>query len=110
MAGSVARPATSTVSVVVPDVEVASMSRAGVRSPANVMRLRSEKSRRRLRIVRRPRRMVKAPATSGAAAEPRIVMLPPTSASMPRPRTKICEGASSWISSMMVEDFSRGCC
>ncbi|OWK24850.1 hypothetical protein AJ87_17415 [Rhizobium yanglingense] len=108
--GSVASPVTSTVSVVVPEVELASISSAGVKSPANVMRLLSVKFRRRLSMVKRPRRMVKPPETTGVAAVPLIVTLPPSSESMPRPRTKIFDGALICRSSASVVDFSPAFC
>jgi glutathione synthase/RimK-type ligase-like ATP-grasp enzyme len=49
-------------------------------------------------------------ATRIGVTVPRTVMLPPSSASMPRPRTKICDGASSCSSMPRVADLSRGPC
>src|SRR5262245_15237705 len=68
-------------------------SRSGaVNSPPKVRRPR-EKSRRWPTTLRRPRRISKAPMATGSREEPVSGTSPPSSASMPRPRTKMWLGA-----------------
>ena len=98
MFGSVAGPVTVTVTVTsVLSVEP-EKSRIGSRSPANVMMPRS-KVTRCVKRSSRPRRIWKAPSATMAETGPVTRRRPPNSASNPRPRTKICRGASMVTSS-----------
>ncbi|MNT44189.1 hypothetical protein D3C72_1807060 [compost metagenome] len=97
-------PETDTVIVVEPTVESAFISRTGTRPPPKLI-LPVVKSRRRVRISSRPRRISKPPEMTGTAAVPRIVRLPVSSASMPRPRTKIPLGAFTCRSRLMVDEL-----
>ncbi len=90
--GASAGPVTMTRAVTSPARVSATKSSSGSVPPAKASRPRL-KSRRWLSTVRRPRRSSKPPSSCGAARLPPTLSCPPSSASMPRPRTKTRLGA-----------------